>query len=413
MEQGIDWDLSGVPDDGLLPEISRRFTGVCCGVAAALVDEGVASIEDTDRGAKIGLRWALGPFELMNRIGLGTALEAVRSVCDRYEDFSMPVMLEKQAAAGSPFQFKVVELLVHEGIGWITINRPEAMNALNEAVITQLDQVLSQALEDNQVQAIAIQGAGKAFVAGADIKFFIDRIKGGRVSEIVDFTRKGHGVLLKIETASKPTIAILDGLSLGGGSELALAAHYRIVTDAGSMGFPETGIGIYPGLGGMLRFSRFAGPELARYYTFTGARLTAQELVDLGIATKQVSPEEIPGVVGELAYSELSPKYKKISLPERFQKLADACSKENVTRLLNGGILEADSSVSEALVKVTGYKAPLAMKMADEIIEAQEGKAIPEAIEIELGRLNEIFTTGDALEGLTSAGRKRPQFKGI
>ena len=217
------------------------------------MDEGVASIEDTDRGAKIGLRWTLGPFEIMNRIGIDKTYAAVAAIGEKYPDFKVPELLKKQKQLGKPFEFNFVDVAVKDGIATLTLNRPEAMNALNEQLVAQLGSRFAEAEGRSDVKAIVIQGAGKAFVAGADIRYFVNKIKAERISDIVDFTRKGHEVFLKIENSSKLTIALLDGLSLGGGSELALACQAIVATSAGSMAFPETGIGIYPGLGGMLR----------------------------------------------------------------------------------------------------------------------------------------------------------------
>ena len=407
------WDLEGEPDESRFEAVIDRLYGVCLGVAAALVDEGVASLEDTDRGAKIGLRWLLGPFEIMNRIGIDRTVDLVQGIADRYPDFNMPALLTEQKSAGTPFQFRWVDLNVKNGIAYLTINRPEAMNALNVAVADQLKENLESALERPDVKAIVINGAGKAFVAGADIRFFVQNIKKDDLDAIVDFTRDGHELLLQIENCPKPTIAILDGLSLGGGSELALACQAIVATPAGSMAFPETGIGIFPGLGGMLRLSRQVGPELARYYAFTGAPITATDAQALGITSGVTAPADIEKAIQEMIQTGLPDKYRPRDLPQRFADLAALCSPENVNRLLEGQTPEGvDAALAAKAQKIMGYKAPLALKMADQIIEQQNGKSIAEGVEIELARLKEIFATADALEGLSSAGRRRPTYQG-
>ncbi len=413
MEKNEDWDLSGTADENKISAITDRFYGVCLGVAASLVDEGVASIEDTDRGAKIGLRWIMGPFEIMNKIGIDRTHAAVQAVARKYEDFKMPQILARQKELGTPFEFRFVDLDVKDGIAFITLNRPEAMNALNETVVSQLDQRFGEAENNPEVKAVVFQGAGKAFVAGADIRYFVQKIKADKIDDIIAFTRKGHELFLRIENSPKLTIALLDGLSLGGGSELALACQAIIATPAGSMGFPETGIGIYPGLGGMLRTARIAGPELAKYYVFTGAPISAADAHALGIVTRLVMPAEVDSVIKELVAEGKPDKYRQRQIPEKFKPYVQACSAENVTRLLSGkppkGVAE---DLAAKTVKTIGFKAPLALKISNEIIDAQIGKSMQEAVEIELGRLNEIFSTADALEGLSTVGRKRPEFKG-
>jgi enoyl-CoA hydratase/3-hydroxyacyl-CoA dehydrogenase len=412
-DKNENWDLSGDIDESRLQVINDRFYGVCLGVAAALVDEGVASIEDTDRGAKIGLRWLMGPFEIMNKIGIEKTFKAVEAITQRYPDFRMPQVLAQQHEIGKPFAFNFVDLEVKNAIAYITINRPEAMNALNETVVAQLRQRFDEAEANAEVKAIVFQGAGKAFVAGADIKYFVDRIKANQIDQIAEFTRKGHELLLDIENSDKLTIALLDGLSLGGGSELALACQAIAATPAGSMGFPETAIGIFPGLGGMLRLARHVGPELAKYYIFTGTPISAEDAHALGIVTRLVAPAELMAAINELASEGKPEKYRQREIPEHFQPLAQIGIAENVSRLLNGQLPEGVAEeLAAKTAKMISYKAPLALKIANEIIDAQVGKPIDEAVEIELGRLNEIFSTADAFEGLSTAGRKRPEYKG-
>ncbi len=405
-EKNENWNLEGEVDESRVQAVIDRLYGVCLGVAAALVDEGVASIEDTDRGAKIGLRWLLGPFEMMNKIGIDETYRVVRAICEKYPDFKMPDLLKKQKEKGEPFSFKFVDLNIKDNIAYITINRPEAMNALNETVFIQLDEKFTQAENDPSVKAIVFEGAGKAFIAGADIRYFVKKIKQGKIDEIVEFTRKGHELLLRMENSQKLTIALLDGLSLGGGSELALSCQAIVATPAGSMGFPETGIGIYPGLGGMLRFARHVGEDLAKFYVFTGKPISAKTAYDLGIVTKLVSPAEVEGAIKELCEKGAPEKYGPRQIPEDQKKLAALCAKDNVEKFISGDIDD------DKLKKIISSKAPLALKIANEIIDEQAGKPIKEAVEIELGRLAEIFATEDALEGLSSLGRKRPEFKG-
>ncbi|MGD9327176.1 MAG: enoyl-CoA hydratase/isomerase family protein, partial [Desulfobacterales bacterium] len=412
-DKNENWNLAGEVDNSKIGAAVDRFYGVCLGVAAALVDEGVASIEDTDRGAKIGLRWVMGPFEIINKIGIDKAFATVEAITQKYADFEMPQILARQKELGTPFDFRFVDLEIKGHIATITLNRPEAMNALNEAVVAQLDERFSEAEKNHAVRAIVFRGAGKAFVAGADIRYFVKKINSDQIQDIIAFTRKGHELFLKIENSEKSTIAILDGLSMGGGSELALACQAIIATPAGSMGFPETGIGIYPGLGGMLRTARMAGPELAKYYVFTGATISAQDAQELGIATELVSPAEVDVIIKKLASQAMPDKYRRRDIPDRLKPLAMVCHEKNVTRLLSG---QSPQGVSEELAartaRLIGYKAPLALKVSNEIIDRQANTSIEEAMEIELGRLNEIFSTADALEGLSSLGRKRPAFKG-
>jgi enoyl-CoA hydratase/3-hydroxyacyl-CoA dehydrogenase len=179
------------------------------------------------------------------------------------------------------------------------------------------------------------------------------------------------------------------------------------------MAFPETGIGIYPGLGGMLRLARQIGPELAKYYVFTGAPLRAQDAYSLGLIHKLVDPAEVGVAIAELVDAGRPDKYRDRTIPGKLTPYLAIFSPENVERLLEGQPLEnVDAEIAAKIAKFVGFKAPLAVKLANEIIDQQVRVSIPDAVELELDRLGEIFTTADALEGLSSAGRKRPEFKG-
>lgn len=413
MKQGDLYDLAGTPDESKFEEVKGRLYGVCLGAAAALVSEGVASMEDTDRGAKIGLRWRQGPFELMNRLTIEKTCELVEAMTRRYPDFTMPEILLRQRELGKPFSFQYVDYEVDDGIAFLTFNRPEAMNALNEVTIKQLDASFARAEADKDVRAIVLRGAGKAFVAGADIRYFIENIKKKQLDKTASFTRAGHDLFLRIENSKKLTVAVLDGLSLGGGSELALACQAIVATPKGSMGFPETAIGIFPGLGGMIRSARHLGTELAKYYVLSGRHISAQDAYDLGIITKLVEPENLDRAIRELCDQEREDKYRSREIPSRFADLATLGSQENIEKMLAGekptGVPE---SLAEKTLKSISQKAPIALKLADELINAQQKVTIPEAIELELNELHHIFSTEDALEGLTSAGRSKPQFMG-
>jgi enoyl-CoA hydratase/3-hydroxyacyl-CoA dehydrogenase len=415
MEKNQDWDLKDGPvEEEKIAAVIDRFYGICLGVAATVVDEGVASIEDVNIGAKLGLRWAKGPFEIMNHIGIDKTCEVVEAITKKYPGFPMPKILLEQKAKGAPFKFKVVDLEIKDHTAWLTINRPDAMNALNEEVVAQLSEKFAFAEGHQDVKAIVIQGAGKAFVAGADIQFFVENIKAGTINRIEEFTRKGHELLLKIENCAKKTIAFLDGLSLGGGSELALACQYIVATPKGSMGFPETGIGIIPGLGGMIRTQRIIGTELAKYYVFTGSPIPASVAMDLGLFNFVVEPGQVESAVQQIIKSGPSGKYETGKVPEKLSEIAAAFAPDNVPVILSGGDIPGISdALNEKIKKILGRKSAAALKMANEVMQAQIPLSISDAVEYELNQLDELFRTADALEGLSSAvEHRKPIFKG-
>lgn len=298
------------------------------------------------------------------------------------------------------------------GVATLTLNRPKAMNALNEELVGVLEDKFYQVENDPAVKAIALCGAGKQFVAGADIKFFINNIKAEKISDILSFTRRTSELFLAIETSKKPTIAVLDGFSLGGGSELALACQAIIATPKGSLGFPETAIGIYPGLGGMLRLARKIGPALAKYYVFTGTTISSQEAFDLGLFEKIVPAEQLDTEIENLVVSGVDKTGRISSLSEKQKEMERLFSGDDL--MVKFEVIkdrEFGETFTEQVLKMMETKAPLALKIANEIIDQQVGKPFREAMEIELGRIVEMFSTKDALEGLSSLGKRKPNFK--
>ena len=138
---------------------------------------------DADVGAKVGLRWRKGAFEIMNDVGVEQAYNLVSSLLKPYPNVSVPGVLKAQKDKGVPWDVRYVKYIQDGTVGRVTISRPDALNALNQSVVKQLDEAFAKAEADPQTKAIIIEAAGKAFVAGADIKFFVDCITEDRISE--------------------------------------------------------------------------------------------------------------------------------------------------------------------------------------------------------------------------------------
>jgi len=414
IDKGELWDLNGCVDELKAKAVEERLLGAIFTVACTLLEENIARLEDIDRGAKIGLRWRKGPFEIMNRYGIESSYEIVEKFVGNYPKLRMPANLKQQYTKKKKWSFNYVDLEIKNSIAKILINRPEALNAINETVIQQLDEKFTTSNNDPNVEAIVLEGAGKAFIAGADIGYFIKKIKENKIQDICQFTRNGHNVLNKIDDSEKIVIAKLDGLALGGGAEIALAADTIIATDKGSIGFPETGIGIYPGLGGTQRTTQYIGKELAKYLIFTGKILDAKTAEVFGLIEYIVPPDEIDYKISELVNSGKILKKsmkKELELPEKFQKIKNYFSDTNIKSVLTG---EGDlNELGQKISKTISYKAPLAIELANKIIDEGSQVNLNDGLEIELSHLAEIFSTQDALEGLNSVVmRKRPEFKG-
>lgn len=412
-ESGKEWDLSGEVEPEKIRKIEDRLLGAVFLVACQLVQEKIASVEDTDRGAKIGLRWSRGPFEMMNSIGIERARGIVGDFA-KFHSLEVPGILEERHRTGKKWEFSFVDLDIRAKVARVIINRPEAMNALNEDVIKQLDEQFTRAEADPGVETIILEGAGKAFVAGADIQYFVRKIDEGKIDDIVKFTRYGHEVLMRIDNSEKHVIARLDGLALGGGAEMALAADTIVATEKGTIGFPETGIGIYPGLGGTQRTAKYIGRELTKYLVFSGRTLDANTARDMGLVEYVIPSAEIDTRLPELIEKggmATKADRDQINLPEHLERIKEYFSNSNLEKLLSRD--EVLDTTGKKLAKTIGFKAPIAIRLAGKLIDEGAGVPLQKGIEMELAHLPEIFATKDAYEGLSSVvNRKRAVFRG-
>ncbi len=242
-----------------------------------------------------------------------------------------------------------------EGLALVTLNRPEALNALNRAVLGELEAVFRALEAEPDLRVVVLTGAGKAFVAGADIKEMADF----GPEEAHAFARAGQAVLDRIADFPRPVIAAVNGFALGGGCELALACDLRIASARAKAGQPEVNLGVTPGFGGTQRLARLVGPARAKRLLFTGEVIDADEALRLGLFDEVVSPEAL--------------------LP-RCRELA-------------------------ALIAAKGPGAVAACKAA---VDRGLGMTLPEGLTVEAQAFARCFATADQKEGMAAFIDKRP-----
>lgn len=250
---------------------------------------------------------------------------------------------------------KTVLLEVKNGIGYITINRPEALNALSSQVLADLNEVLDQVEKSEEIRVVIVTGAGeKAFVAGADIKE-MDLMSPIQAFEYMTFA---NDTFTRLSDLRQPTIAVINGYALGGGMELALSTDIRIGFEKTVVGFPEVGLGIIPGFAGTQRMSRLIGTSRAKELIFTARTVKGQEAYELGILNKLVPAEELLSSAEELA---------------------------------------------AAIMK----NAPLAVEKAKHVIQVGAELPLKNAIRLETEAEALLFSTEDKLEGMRAFVEKR------
>ena len=407
-ESGM-WDIGEITecDDETSQIISERLLGQVFAVSAQIVQEEICSIEDVDRGAKVGLRWAEGPFEIANKIGI----KDTKRMAQKYAElakFELPLWIKEKEGL---FDFNYIDTKIDNDIATIVLNRPEAMNALNEEVVRQLGTVLDDLNSRKEISTIVLEGAGKAFVAGADVKYFVDKIREDSIKDIYDFTSYGHEVLNKLEKSQKTTIALTTGLALGGGLELALSCDYRIGTRRSQFRFPETSIGIFPGLGGTQRTPRICGIEASRYAVLAGNFLDSKVASALGIITHLIDSASINETVVTLSKAG-KPQNKYPCQPKDIEhpisKFATEFYKdENMEEIISGKIpknFNGDEKLASRQIKSLGFTAPIALGIANELLNQaiETGDDLDAGLNKELSNLNTIFESEDALEGLSA-----------
>lgn len=404
---GCPWEIQPQLNDSFKSEpsdqekiIKERLLASALGVAAQMVSEGVTDATSTDLGARLGLRWPKGPFELMNELGISSIKSMVNDLFSKY-DLPLPTVFDKLNIDGE-ISLDFVQTQIINDIGFIEFNRPDSLNSLNELVMSQLEQCFLKLENNSKIKKIILTGKGKAFVAGADIKFFVENIKSKNLNKIYSFTKKGQDLFKQIANSTKETYSYLDGLVLGGGLELALCTNYRVGTKNTIMAFPETGIGIYPGLGGTQRTTELIGKGLAKYLIATGDMVHADNALDMGLLDIIIK--------------------RPWSRNELIQSLDDVSNSTDVTTLPQEEFSLFNGEISEKILQKLPYKnyekalrkkAPLALKKAMELVEEGSFLDLDKGLELELDSLNWIFSTKDALVGLESIiERKRPEFFG-
>lgn len=260
----------------------------------------------------------------------------------------------------TPFTFLTLEIA--DALAIVTVNRPDKLNALNATVIAELDKAFTELAQREQVRAIILTGAGRAFVAGADIAEIAEAAEGPAGLE--SLSQVGSRVFTKIERLNKPVIAAINGFALGGGLELALACHVRVASEGAKFGLPEAKLGLIPGYGGTQRLPRLIGTGRAMQMILTGGMIDASTAASYGLVNA-VYP------------------------------------------------VEALLDVAKSIAKEMTANGPLALAHAIDVVAKGAGMPLDEALALESRHFGELGRTADMREGTSAFLEKRPAaFKG-
>jgi enoyl-CoA hydratase len=199
-------------------------------------------------------------------------------------------------------KYSILEVNVNEGIAVVTVDRPEALNALNTKFFEEMDSVVDNLSKNSEVKIMIITGSGKAFVAGADIAEMVNKSP----MEGSAFSRIGQNTFRSLEKMEIPVIAAINGFALGGGLELAMGCDFRIASTKSKFGQPEVNLGLIPGYAATQRLSRLVGLGNALYLLMSADMIGAEEALRIGLVQKVVEPEQLMDEVMKIAKNILS-----------------------------------------------------------------------------------------------------------
>ncbi len=227
--------------------------------------------------------------------------------------------------------YKTIRYEKEGNIGIATINRPEALNALNSTVISELEELITEVEKDEDLGAFILTGEGRSFVAGADIgeQKPLD-LNGGR-----KWGQRGSALFRRIEKLEIPTIAAVNGFALGGGCEIAMGCDIILASEKAKFGQPEVGLGITPGFSGTQRLPRRVGAAKAKELIFSGKMIKADEAKAIGLVNAVYAPEELLNGAIEMAKSftknaPIAVKYSKACIDRGMQMdIDDGIALEN------------------------------------------------------------------------------------
>jgi len=185
--------------------------------------------------------------------------------------------------------YEILKLEIQNGIATVTINRPQAMNALNSRFFAEMNELLTELENRKDIKVMILTGEGKAFAAGADIAEMADM----NSEQGTKFSKIGQNVYNKMGTVSFPIIGAINGFSLGGGCELAMGCDVRIASNLAKFGQPEVNLGLIPGYAGTQRLPRYIGLSNALYLLLTADMINAEEAFRLGLVQKVVEPDQL------------------------------------------------------------------------------------------------------------------------
>src|SRR5438105_3450305 len=251
--------------------------------------------------------------------------------------------------------YELLAFAVAERVATITVNRPDKLNALNDATIAELGRAIDEARERDDIGGVILTGAGRAFVAGADI----GELAGQSPTTAKRRALAGQAIFRRFETSPKPVIAAVNGFALGGGCELAMSCHVRVASESAKFGQPEVKLGAIPGYGGTQRLTRLVGGGRALQLLLTGEMIDAHEALRIGLVNRVVPGDQL-------------------------------------------------LSAAATMIQQMLMNAPLALGACIDAVDRGLQMALDDALALEATQFGVLITTSDTAEGTRAFLEKRP-----
>jgi len=292
-------------------------------------------------------------------------------------------------------------------LGLITLNRPKALNALTLSMVREIHPQLKKWENDSSVKNILIKAEGeKAFCAGGDIRALHDWGKNND-EEAVGFYREEYILNQYIKRYPKPYISLVNGIVMGGGVGLSVHGNYRIAGENYSFAMPETGIGLFPDVGGSFFLPRLSF-EAGTYLALTGNRIKAADAIFLGTATNFIKSENFSNLINDLSKEgndpkEIIDKYSVEPGESEFREISQFCNKifkaDTVEKIIEN-LIEENSDLSKKILSIIDQKSPTSLKVALKSLRLGKNISFEECMQMEFRMVNKVMNDHDFYEGV-------------
>lgn len=362
IEEGTPWPVAGRDetvdyDTGTFQEVRDEIRGALFGLSTEALESGIAGLGDLEMGIELALD-VRAPFRWMNEIGTAKALSLVEGYARKHDGFPVPEPLREHGEQNEPWEIPVVFREDRGDIAVVKIRRFKKLNAMNKQVFEQLERAFTDiAGDENKIGAVLTGFGRKAFVSGADINRFPDLH--GKPAEATRHALEDQEIVNYIEQMDKPVVCALNGLALGGGSELAMGCHARVAREGVQqiMGQPEPRLGIIPGMGGTQRLPRLIPFREAWKILRTAGHVRTEKAVELGLVREAVRGDRVVSRAAELVEKAVEGEIEldrietdSIHVPDDLPDVDIGHLSEKIDELLQKAILEgAETNLEEGL----------------------------------------------------------------